>query len=92
MEVIGSLDFNYWLGCRILRIRRSDASAESTSTMKKSIILAVPVALVAIAALVLSFRSPVPAETVIGYVGVLMLLGIASLEYRISWRRLFGRT
>ena len=92
MEAIGSLDFNYRSRCRILLIHRSDASVEIQINMKKNIITAVPVALVAIAALVLSFRSPVPAETLIGYAGVLVLLGIASLEYRISWKRLFGRS
>jgi hypothetical protein len=58
---------------------------------KKNILVAVPFALVAITALVLSFRSPVPAETLIGYISVFGLLGVAALEYRISWRRLFGR-
>lgn len=60
--------------------------------MNKNILIAVPVALVAIAALVLSFRSPVTAETMIGFASVLGLLGVASLEYRISWKRLFGRS
>jgi hypothetical protein len=59
--------------------------------MKKNIIVAVPVALVAIAALVLSFRAPVSPESVIGYASVFALLGVAALEYRISWKRLFGR-
>ena len=60
--------------------------------MKKNILLAVPVSLVAVAALVLSFRFPVNAESLIGYASVLALLGVAALEYRINWKRLFGRS
>ena len=59
--------------------------------MKKNILMAVPFGLFAVAALVLSFRSPVTAESLIGFASVLGLLGVASLEYRISWKRLFGR-
>lgn len=61
--------------------------------MNKNILLvAVPVSFVAVAALVLSFRSSVNAESLIGYVSVFALLGVAALEYRISWKRLFGRS
>ncbi len=60
--------------------------------MKKKILVAVPVSLIAVAAVVLSFRAPVNAESLIGYASVLGLLGVASLEYRISWKRLFGRS
>ena len=59
--------------------------------MNKNILLAVPVSLIAVAALVLSFRSTVSAESVIGYASVFALLAVAALEYRISWKRLFGR-
>jgi hypothetical protein len=60
--------------------------------MNKNILLvAVPVSLMAVAAFVLSFRAPVNAESVIGYVSVFALLCVASLEYRITWKRLFGR-
>lgn len=59
--------------------------------MKKNILLAVPVSLVAVAALVLSVRSSVSAESLIGYASVVALLGVAALEYRITWKRLFGR-
>ncbi len=55
------------------------------------IILAATLASVAVAAVVLSFRSSVDAESVIGYASVLALVGMAALEYRISWKRLFGR-
>jgi uncharacterized paraquat-inducible protein A len=60
--------------------------------MNKKIMIAVPVSLVAVAALLLSARSPVNAESLIGYVSVFALLSVASLEYRISWKRLFGRS
>jgi hypothetical protein len=55
------------------------------------IVLAVTLGSVAIAALVLSFRSSVDVDSVIGYGSVLALVGMAALEYRISWKRLFGR-
>jgi hypothetical protein len=59
--------------------------------MNKSLILAVPFGLLAIAAFVLS-RFPVTVESLIGCVSVLGLLSVAALEYRISWKRLFGRS
>lgn len=59
--------------------------------MNKNILLAVLSSLVAVAALVLSFRSPVSAESLIGYACVVALLIVAALDYRISWKRLFGR-
>ena len=60
--------------------------------MNKNILVAVPFGLVAIAALVLSFRSSVSAESLVGYASVAALLCLAALEYRISWKRLFGRS
>jgi hypothetical protein len=62
--------------------------------MNKNIILpaVLPGVFIALAALVLSFRSPVPAESIIGYASVLALLGMAALEYRINWKRLLGRS
>jgi hypothetical protein len=60
--------------------------------MNKNIIIAVLSGLVAVAALLLSTRSPVNAEAAIGYAAVLALLGMAALEYRISWKRLIGRS
>ncbi len=59
--------------------------------MNKNILVAVPVSLLAVAALVLSFRSSINAESLVGFAGVFSLLCVASLEYRISWKRLFGR-
>lgn len=56
------------------------------------IIIAVLSSLIAVAALLLSFRSLVTTESVVGYVSVLALLGMATLEYRINWKRLFGRS
>ena len=60
--------------------------------MKTNILVAVPVSLLAVAAIVLFFRSSVNAESVIGYAGVFALLGMAALEYRINWKRPFGRS
>ena len=60
--------------------------------MNKNILVAVPVSLIAVAALLLSVRSSITAESLIGFASVFILLGVASLEYRISWKRLFGRS
>lgn len=60
--------------------------------MNKNLITAVPVSLIAVAALVLSFRSSISAEALVGFAGVFALLSVAALEYRISWKRLFGRS
>ena len=59
--------------------------------MKKNILVAVPVSVIAVAALVLSYRSSVSAESLIGYVSVFALLAVASLDYRINWKRIFSR-
>lgn len=60
--------------------------------MNKNILLAVPFSLVAVAALVLSIRSLVTAESLIGFASVFALLALAAAEYRINWRRLLGRS
>ena len=60
------------------------------TTMQKNLTLAVLASLIAVAAILLSFRSPVTADSIIGFAGVLGLLGIATLEYRIDWKRLLG--
>ena len=57
--------------------------------MNKNLIIAVPVSLIAVAALLLSFRSSINAESLLGFASVFALLGVAALEYRISWKRLF---
>lgn len=54
-------------------------------------VIAASLGIVAVAALVLSFRSSVSADSVIGYGSVLALVGMAALEYRINWKRLLGR-
>lgn len=60
--------------------------------MNKKILVAVPVSLIAVAAVVLSIRSSVSAESLVGYASVGAVLCVAALEYRISWKRLFGRS
>lgn len=60
--------------------------------MNKTIVLAVLSSLIAVAAFLLSVRSLITAESIIGYAAVLALLGVAALEYRISWKGLFGRS
>ncbi len=59
-------------------------------TMKKNILLAATSSAIAAAFILLSLRSPVTADSLIGFASVLGLLGIATLEYRINWKRLFG--
>jgi hypothetical protein len=56
----------------------------------KLVLAAIP-GVIAVAALVLSLRSPVNVDALVGYSSVLMLLGVAALEYRLSWKRVFGR-
>lgn len=55
------------------------------------LILAATLGAIAVAALVLFFRSPIDAESMIGYGAVLALAGFAGLEYRINWKRLLSR-
>jgi hypothetical protein len=60
--------------------------------MKNTItLLAVLLGLTAASALVLSVRPQVSVDSAIGYASVLALLGVAGLEYRINWKRLFSR-
>lgn len=54
-------------------------------------VIAVTLSAVAVAALVLSFRYSVDAASVVGFGSVFALLGMAALEYRINWKRLFQR-
>jgi hypothetical protein len=42
-------------------------------------------------ALALSYRTQVNVDSAIGYASVLALVGLAALEYRINWKRLFSR-
>jgi hypothetical protein len=58
-----------------------------TNTQLKAVIPGV----LALAAFLLLLRAPVSADSLVGFLSVLALLGIAALEYRISWKRVFGR-
>ena len=61
--------------------------------MKNNIIvLAVLSGVFAATAFLLSLRFPVTADSFVGYASVLALLGMATLEYRFSWKRLVGRS
>lgn len=59
--------------------------------MKSNLIVIAATLGVLAAAVVLSFRSSVDADSLIGYLSVLALVGMAALEYRISWKRLWNR-
>lgn len=69
---------------------RWGATKETHMKNNKLIIAAIP-SVLAVAALVLSLRSPVNADLVIGYASVVALVAVATLEYRINWKRVFGR-
>lgn len=59
--------------------------------MKNTIItLAVLLGVTAAAALLLSSRTQVTVDSAIGYACVFALAGVAALEYRINWKRLFS--
>jgi len=60
--------------------------------MKNNILPAVIVSLVAVAAIALSIRSSINAESFLGYASVFALLSVTALEYRIDWKRLFRRS
>ena len=93
MKVIGTLNFNYPLHSGIVPAQAKWPAHKSNPHMKtKILILAVLSSLLAVAALLLSFRSHITAESAVGYAFVLALLGLAALEYRINWKRLFGRS
>lgn len=46
---------------------------------------------IALAAVLLSLLIPLSMDSVIGFGSVLVVAGIAALEYRISFKSLFGR-
>jgi len=66
-------------------------SYKSMNKYNRSVLLAVLGLLIAGAAIALSFRASVNAESLIGYVSVFAMLSVAALEYRITWKRLLGR-
>jgi hypothetical protein len=61
--------------------------------MKNIIItLAAILGITAVAAFLLSFRAPVNVDSLIGYASIFALVGVAGLDYRINWKRLFSRS
>lgn len=59
--------------------------------MKTKIILAAAPALIAIAALLLSFRSTNADSLLAGYFCVVGVGAVMALDYRVDWKRLFNR-
>ncbi|PTX97940.1 hypothetical protein [Opitutus sp. ER46] len=55
------------------------------------IVTAAALSAFAIAAFALSSRFPVDADSLLGYLSVFALMGLAALEYRIDRKRLLGR-
>ena len=58
---------------------------------KTILLLAVTPGVIVLAALVLSIRSQVNADSLVGFGCVLVLAAMAAMEYRINWRRIFSR-
>ena len=60
--------------------------------MKNNIIAkTVLLGVLAAAVTLLSYRSLISADSIVGYGCIVMVLALASLEYRISWKWLLGR-
>jgi hypothetical protein len=60
--------------------------------MKNNIIThAALLGITAAALLLLSFRSQVSVDSAVGFLCVLAVLGVAVMEYRISWKWILGR-
>ena len=60
--------------------------------MKNNIIThAAILGITAAALILLSFRSQVSVDSVVGFGSILALLGVAAMEYRITWKRILGR-
>jgi hypothetical protein len=93
METIGRRDFNYRKTMVTSRHvdHRIGGQLTKPQTMKNKLILAVIPGVIVPAALLLSFRTLITAEALVGYLSVLTLLGVAALEYRLNWKNLLGR-
>ena len=76
---------------RHVEIFRSSATHRPKHMKNNIISQTVIPGLIAAAVILLSFRSPITAESVVAYGSIAMLLGVVALEYRISWKKLFGR-
>ena len=76
------------------RVELLKSSATKHKHIMKNIIitLAAILGVTAAAAFLLSFRSPVNVDSLIGYASVFALVGVAGLDYRINWKRLFSRS
>ena len=60
--------------------------------MKNNIITqAALLGITAAAILVLSVRSHVSVDSIVGFGCIAMLLGVAATEYRITWKEVLGR-
>jgi hypothetical protein len=59
--------------------------------MKHTLISAVTPAIIAIAAVVLSFRYMSASALFAGYFCVAGIVAVAAVEYRLNWKRFFSR-
>lgn len=94
METIDNGDFNYRMMCRIIGTSNPTRARHTKGNyiMKNNIvtyaaILGIPAA----ALLLLSFRSQVSVESIVGFLCVLAVVGVAIMEYRITWKWILGR-
>jgi len=95
MNTIGSNYFNYRKKSRI--VLSADPSwvgnLKKDTTMKHELTtLAVTLGLTGAATYLLFRANPaINADSLVGFGVILMLLAMAAVEYRITWKKLFGR-
>jgi hypothetical protein len=71
---------------------RGRTNLKEPNIMKSNqLVIAVIPGVIVAAALVLSFRSPVSAESLVGFGAVFALIALLALEYRFNWKNLLGR-
>jgi hypothetical protein len=65
-------------------------AGNSHNAMKNNLLISVIISLGAVATF-LFVRSPMTVDAAIGFAAVLVLFAMVATEYRINWKRLFGR-
>lgn len=93
MISIDNCNYHYWQNSRIMILPSSLElrTNKGTYIMKTNIIRAVAPAIIAISAILLSFRSMNASALVAGYFCVVGVGAVMALDYRIDVRRLVTR-
>jgi hypothetical protein len=93
MIPIDNCNYLKWEICRIMVQPDSwePGTNKETYIMKTTIIRAVAPAIIAIAAILLSFRSMNASALVAGYFCVVGVGAVMALDYRVDMKRLFSR-